>query len=227
MKRAMMAALGLLAMAPVAQAADLPSPPWKAPAFSAVPGNFSGLTVGIIGAGAWASGPTSGAFGGIQVGYNWQNGPWVVGVNTDILLGSQKHSTGVNMAGVSFDFTDRANYLGSVTAKLGVTPASQWLFYGEIGGAYSTVYHKIGLSPIAGTVSAKSNKVGLTAGGGVVYALTPNLQLEAKYNAIWFSGDSPTYVYGPVSFVVSYPKVTEHVAKVGINYRFDNTAWRF
>jgi outer membrane immunogenic protein len=78
-------------MSGAAHAADLPvlkAPPSVAPAY-----NWTGFYVGAHGGAAWADnkfvdvlGATftaQGGFGGGQIGYNWQTGPWVFGAEAE------------------------------------------------------------------------------------------------------------------------------------------------
>ena len=105
MKRILLAGAGVLAMASLANAADLPRqmyskapPPMVAPYY-----NWTGFYVGINGGGAWgtSSWDSTGSFdvsGGMidgTVGYNWQTGPWVLGLEGDVDWANVKGSTNV------------------------------------------------------------------------------------------------------------------------------------
>ncbi|MGB7975636.1 MAG: porin family protein, partial [Roseiarcus sp.] len=97
MRRLVTTALSLLALGSAAAAADLPPAP-QLPPLDAAPawtGFYAGLNVG----GAFGSSrnafsiagfePPSfdtsleGAIGGAQAGYNWQTGPWVLGLEAN------------------------------------------------------------------------------------------------------------------------------------------------
>src|ERR1043166_3558027 len=55
--------------------------------------------------------------GGVQAGYNWQAGPWVLGIEGDV------------------DFADNVNFLASARGRLG-WGVGNWLFYGTGGVAF-------------------------------------------------------------------------------------------
>src|SRR4051794_26134928 len=95
MKRTILATIGMLVLAATANAADLPRRydpvPQRAPAFMPVY-NWTGFYVGINGGGGWGSSrwdstdrfDLSGGMVGGTVGYNWQNGQWVFGLEGDM-----------------------------------------------------------------------------------------------------------------------------------------------
>src|SRR4249920_4281077 len=98
MKRVLFAGVGLLALAlaGTAGAADLPrrgAAPAKAPVYLPVAYTWSGFYAGIVGGWGtgnshWSGSPgdfnVSGGMIGGTFGYNWQNGPTVLGVETDL-----------------------------------------------------------------------------------------------------------------------------------------------
>src|SRR5271166_3433873 len=105
MKRLLLASAAVAALAAPAFAADLPvAYPTKAPAYVAAY-NWTGFYVGVNLGGAWArntntdtffnaagvpvginssSSTNSGVIGGGQIGYNWQTGNLVFGLEADI-----------------------------------------------------------------------------------------------------------------------------------------------
>src|SRR3984957_5105680 len=97
MRRLFTIALSLLALGAAARAADLPPAP-QLPPLEAQPvwtGFYAGLNVGgafgsrlrafsIAGFGLPPfSTPLQGGVGGGEVGYNWQTGPWVLGLEAN------------------------------------------------------------------------------------------------------------------------------------------------
>ena len=90
MKRVVLACLGMMALVASAGAADMPAR-YGRPAFVIPVYNWTGFYIGINGGGAWGDTKwssigtfdVSGAMIGGTAGYNWQLGPWVLGLEGD------------------------------------------------------------------------------------------------------------------------------------------------
>jgi outer membrane immunogenic protein len=233
-------AVAALAMASPALGADLPAPAYKAPVTPiAAPSTWTGLTIGING--GWSGGqaqavmfstddppqtlaraagpaaPTSfhvaGAFGGFQLGYNWQlNRNWLIGVETDFDFASiegRGTSTNLSSQGV-IPFTsvtdETLQWFGTVRGRLGFLPTSDLMIYGTGGFAYGRIDQSasytntaefLGLSSLNGICNPSSvcyagannlTATGWTAGGGLEYLLPNNWTLRAEYLYISFNG---------------------------------------
>ncbi|WGJ14146.1 outer membrane beta-barrel protein [Methylocapsa sp. D3K7] len=264
-----LASAGALALTGAAFAADLPiAPPPPPPVFTwtgiyiggygggeithtsyntlvgAPLSPFSHLTPVDI-AGVDAAGSQTLSRGGFtmggELGYNWQIGWLVLGVETDIggVTGST-HSNSLGLIngtnsrpGVFFPFalTQRADngLYGTTRGRLGVA-FDRVLVYGTGGVAY-TSGHSIftytdGLFPAGGT-STTANKVGYVVGGGIEYALNNNVSVKGEflytqYGKVTTSGlivnsFNPAFT----NTYVSSARVQEYTARVGINYRFN------
>src|SRR5687768_13115337 len=96
MYRVLLATIALVATIATAGAADLPGryrqpPPQQAQIFAPMY-NWTGFYVGINGGGAWGESSwtstgnfdVSGGLFGATIGYNWQQGPWVFGLEGDL-----------------------------------------------------------------------------------------------------------------------------------------------
>src|SRR5689334_22653977 len=128
---ASVAGLAALTMMNSANAADIArrqAMPTKAPAYFA-PYNWSGFYVGINGGGGWGRSDWSNAFGstgsfdisgwlaGGTIGYNWQTGPVVFGLEGDI---DYAHITGSAICGGGVTICEiRNNWLGTARGRLG------------------------------------------------------------------------------------------------------------
>jgi outer membrane immunogenic protein len=178
---------------------------------------------------------------GGELGYNWQIGWIVLGIETDIggVTGStQSNSLGLingtgSGPGVFFPFalTQRVSngLFGTTRGRLGVA-FDRVLVYGTGGVAY-TSGHSIftytdGLFPAGGTSTA-GNKVGYVVGGGIEYALNNNVSVKGEflytqYGKVTTSGlivnaAAPAFT----NTYVSSARVQEYTARVGLNYRFN------
>ena len=150
---------------------------------------------------------SKGTFGGFQLGYNWQSGPLVYGLETDLsvirlqsttiappilILGNGQRFSNINASG-----TASIDWFGTVRGRLGYA----WngvLVYGTGGLAYADVhaqnvatqtafFQNGGLPPTAnmasgtGTVDASKIKLGWVAGVGADILLGYNWILNLTY----------------------------------------------
>jgi outer membrane immunogenic protein len=192
-----------LVTAGAASAADLPvrAPAPNAPAFGTPVYNWTGFYLGING--GWASshkcwdfepGPglalipegchnaTGGAAGG-QIGFNWQSGPLVFGVE---FTGDWTSLTGSNnsLAFVAPQNTNRTKVdaIAALTGRFGYAWDAA-LIYVKGGGAW--VGDKYDARDTATGVvnsSATETRAGWTAGAGFEYGFTPNWSVAVEYD---------------------------------------------
>lgn len=157
-----------------------------------------------------------GGFGGGQIGYNFQSGSFVYGVESDF----QGASIGSSAAGLSANnntaFTSRENidWFGTVRGRLGWAfgPA---LLYGTGGFAYGNVNQRAVLgNDILGN---NSTQTGYTVGGGIEYKFTPNWSVKAEYQYIDLGNEKLTDNLGAVAGPLDNSLQT---VRAGLNYRF-------
>jgi outer membrane immunogenic protein len=244
------AALALTAMP--ALAADLPAPP-RAPApyvpVAAPIYNWSGFYIGgnvgaafdyqgtpnnFVATGPFAGTPTGGtshrstgiAAGG-QVGVNFQNGPWVFGVEGDADYLSNKATTfGRFSTGATNSHVFTLDLLSTVRGRIGYA-FDRALFYGTGGfamGNYSTTRTQLtGIAPFGtatpGTAETFSTlRLGWTAGGGIEYAISGNWTVRAEY--LFVDLEKLTYTYPLANITQVAPNEYVHVVRAGVNFKF-------
>lgn len=186
-----------------AAAADL----YRRPALAAAPFNgynwngfYVGLNLGYQWGSVtnWGGGSPSGVMGGGQVGYNWQYGQYVFGLEAD-LQGSAAEGT---FAAYKF-----ANpWFGTVRGRAGYA-MNNVLFYITGGLAYG------GGRVEFGTATETQSHLGWTLGGGVEVGLTPNWSAKAEY--LYVRLDDRSYLLTGVNNGFS-----SNVFRLGVNYRF-------
>ena len=130
MTRVLLGGVALAVLSITASAADLPPKPFYKPAAYAPPAyDWAGFYAGVVGGGGWADSDQSNgsgiASGGINqtggtvggtIGYNWQAGNVVFGLEGD---GSWAHVSGSTMVGCSPQcFTD-IDAIGTARGRLG------------------------------------------------------------------------------------------------------------
>ena len=212
------------ALASTAAAADLggsrrakSAPPPPPPLIQEVaPFTWSGLYVGAhLGYGwtdiDWQEVPAfngshdgSGWLAGAQIGYNWQSGRLVYGVEADISslwIDGGKDCCGHEMS-----------WLYSVRGRLGMTGYdNRTLFYVTGGGAWADIDYA--------SVGAHSNShFGWVIGGGIERALTPNMTARIEYLYYNFDDASGGGTLVPGSAVNLDPSM--HTVRLGLNFKF-------
>lgn len=114
--------------------------------------------------------------GGARLGFNYQLGAVVLGVEGDI-EGMNAHAGQGDLGGV---VRVRQGWQGSVRARLGYS-LDRILVYATAGAAFSKLEYAY-VSPLAGlSETINASRTGWTVGGGVDYALTDRLILGIDY----------------------------------------------
>jgi len=215
MNKFLLGAVGLVAMATTASAADLAARPYtKAPPqIIAVAYDWSGFYVGAhagyaSGTSNWlntasnaagafwpslvpgdrTSHSISGALGGGQIGYNFQAGAVVYGVE---FSGSAADIGGSSIAqpgpfsGQDDVFTTKISSLILASARLGYA-ANNWLFYAKGGYAGANVKTSAvdTTPPFTGSGFAQTWHNGWNVGAGVEYGLSPNWSVGLQYDYV-------------------------------------------
>jgi outer membrane immunogenic protein len=185
MKRVSLAALGALASFCVTQAADAADIPRRpapvAPAAFVPPAyNWTGPYIGINGGGGWGSstwgftdsfGVSGGLIGG-TLGYNWQTGPWVLGVEGDIDWSSLRGST-TTFCPAGCETSN--SWLATVRGRLGYA-FDRFLPYVTGGAAFGDIH-----AERPGFVGDRETRAGWTVGGGLEFALAGNWTAKVEY----------------------------------------------
>lgn len=223
------ASVAAVAFSGAAVAADLPSrrvapvAPYVAPIFTWT-GFYAGVNAGY-GWGSFTKDPKyvfdnpSGFVGGGQIGYNYQIGQFVVGLETDIQyadLKSNNNSFAIAVPGYAAGGSNAGvEWFGTVRGRLGfaidraLVYATGGFAYGG-GGSNNYVYNGVYYS------GNDNTRTGWTLGGGVEYAFTDNLtaKVEGLYVNLGKSDNNFAYV--------GNRKDTEFgVVRAGLNYKFN------
>src|SRR3569623_151578 len=212
-KNLLLAAVCLVASSATAPAlaADLAARPYtKAPAMIATVYDWSGFYIGINGGGGsshatWdfvgvgregSHDATGGTVGG-QVGYRWQAGQWVFGVEGP---GSWADFSGDNNSAL-FATRNRSKIdaFGLITGQVGYA-WNNVLVYVKGGAAVVGTKYDASLAGVT-LASANDTRWGGTVGAGLEYGFAPNWSIGAEYNHIFLGGkDQPlTGGLGPLA----------------------------
>jgi len=232
-------AIGMLSTS--ALAADLPSA--KGPALYAAPiFTWAGFYAGVNGGYAYSKMTTtdqdyysyigsrdltkSGFTGGGQIGYNFQMGAFVYGLEADASYvgGSRK------VVGYSDSFSFKAGFLGTVRGRVGLA-IDRALLYVTGGLAYGSTKNGYGLyndnggahySGWAETATSSGTSVGYALGAGLEYAFSDHW--TARVEGLYSNLGRKTVLCNPKYCGVSKDKFkfgnSSNLLRVGINYKF-------
>jgi outer membrane immunogenic protein len=183
---------------------------------------------------------------GGQIGCNYQTGAFVFGGEADlnytdifgsrfaVSLGNTNGGPATIVPGnIAESFSSK--WLSTIRGRAGIASGA-WLFYGTGGVAIASVRFDDQLCfptaaiPACATASLSDTRVGWTVGGGVEYMFTPNWTVKAEYLYVDLGRFSSTSVGTPIAagpnpfpnaFINHEHRLREHLARVGVNYKFD------
>jgi outer membrane immunogenic protein len=173
-----------------------------------------------------------GFIGGGQLGYNWQSGQWVYGVEVDFSgLSAKADATISPFFGFkgpnSVTWSSRYDWLFTSRVRGGMTVAPNWLIYATGGLAVTQVHDSVicttpgvGCANFAGGWEFSKTSVlpGGTFGGGVETMFAPNWSARVEYLYAKFGSTTPGSSAGlPPLFSFNH---SLSVARFAINYHF-------
>jgi outer membrane immunogenic protein len=167
----------------------------------------------------------SGFFGGGTLGYNWQAGNLVYGLEGDLgymdLTGAGIIPSSVPTA--HQDITLRGGVYGDITGRLGLAWGRS-LFYAKGGAAFLAGEATQTTTNPGYVTHGTGNFTGWVAGGGIEHFITPSLSLKAEYLHFDFGsrpGDQTSITDAPVGYVYrNTTDLTADTVKVGMAWHF-------
>jgi outer membrane immunogenic protein len=172
---------------------------------AAIPGSYNTTKAGFL--------------AGVEIGYNWQFGRYVLGIETDLsgasVSGSSAATNMVQIAGFAGlsvaaygAQSEKLDYLGTVRGRAGFLVTDPLLAYVTGGFAYGDASSSNSLGttilPIAALTrilpgssfqsataeTSSSKRAGWTIGGGLEWMFTPNFSVKGEYLYYDFGGVS-------------------------------------
>jgi outer membrane immunogenic protein len=229
MRRAMLAfgLAGATMWGSAAMAADINRPVYKAPPAGVLPAayDWTGFYIGgHIGYG-WAKNTftdpfvpfsvsdsnANGIMGGGQVGYNYQIGQFVIGVEGDM------SGTGIKggPAVLGANFNTNVDWTATATGRAGLA-FDRWLVYAKGGAAWAHDRYSTNFYTFPGTVELTDTRFGWTVGAGVEYAFAPQWSAKLEYNYMDFGTKNVAFAPGRLTDV----NQQINAVKLGVNYKF-------
>jgi outer membrane immunogenic protein len=218
--RAAVGCVALAAATATAAAADLSrrAPVAAGPVVSPVSAyNWTGFYAGANLGGDWVIDKTrvgtghpdfdsSTVFGGVQAGYNFQTGPWVIGAEADVGYGKASKTKHFG----SSTFKTEKDWSGTVRARAGYA-FDNFLVYGTGGLALADIETKAS----DGVTTEKKNetRAGWVIGAGVEYAVAKNISVKGEYLYSDYGRQSKTFSN------IGYTRqdISDHLVRVGVN----------
>ena len=147
-----------------------------------------GAAVPFIGTGS--ANNIDGIIGGGQIGYNWQSGPVLFGLEADFQGSGERGSStfcqtlACPVGSLTGSVDHKLRWFGTVRGRAGWLPTDRVLLYVTGGLAYGQIDSDYSLgflgAPLTG-FSTKNTKAGYTIGGGIEGALWGNWTAKAEY----------------------------------------------
>jgi outer membrane immunogenic protein len=204
-------------------AADMPTKAYTSPLNPAPVTTWTGFYVGVNAGYGWANvgNPTGGAgssnnltgfVGGGQLGYNWQVGALVFGLEADIQGSAQKRSDTATILGIPFTVDQKIPWFATARGRLGYA-FGPWMLYATGGAAW--LNYKLSVSALGTTVSDNATKAAWTLGGGVEWMMIQNWSAKLEYLYIDTGSTSVTLFGVPFN-----ARAKDNLVRVGLNYHF-------
>lgn len=225
MKKVFLGAIAAIAMVTSASAADIVAPApqvyAKSPVVAAPVAIWNGFYIGAMG--GWATenntnncagctGAVSGGFVGGTLGYNWQAGQAVFGIEGDAAWSNIGATIGV--PGI-LAATDRIRDLGTIRGRFGWAFDSVLLY---ATGGWAWVDNRININVLGVNFADSQFHSGWTAGGGVEVMFAPKWSLKAEY--LYRSFQSKNYFVAIVPPGIPSGTLNLHSVQGGINFHF-------
>ena len=204
-----------------ALAADLPV---KAPAYVAPApiNNWTGFYIGIEGGGTWGksthdflpfgthgSFDVSGGLVGGTIGYNYQLGQFLAGIEGDLSWASSNGSTaGSPILCTGGPCTTKLTWLSTARGRIGYV-AGAWLAYVTGGAAFGNV------KTCENVTCNNSTSTGWTFGGGLEAMFAPHWSAKIEYLYADFGSHNAYFLFVPHTV-----SLNENILRAGLNYKF-------
>ena len=243
MKKVLLVTASLIALgaAAPAMAADLAARPYtKAPPMIAAVYDWSGFYIGANGgwgssrnswdsATPFAVGPegshdaTGGTVGG-QIGYRWQTGTWVFGLEAQGDWADLKGSNNSVLFPGIFTNESKIDAFGLFTGQVGYA-ANNVLFYVKGGAAVTADRFRVITTPPPSTLVATTSddtRWGGTIGAGLEFGFAPNWSAAVEYDHLFMQDRTVTFTAPATGLFFGSDRIRQDVdlVTVRVNYRW-------
>ncbi len=240
LRRLVLVSTSVIAFTAAANAADMYRAPESAggykdgPAYVGV--NWSGFYAGVNGGYAWDASSIgdqlgvfdispAGGFGGGQIGYNFQRGNIVFGIEADIqgadISDAVTKSVMFDKTPVSITVKSSLDYFGTVRGRLGYA-FDRTLVYATGGFAFGHITDELSGSvtirdrTFTAAIEDETTSTGYVVGGGIEHKFSPAWSVKGEYQYINLGQDSGWANFTGEDYAL-------HTVRVGLNYHVGST----
>jgi outer membrane immunogenic protein len=239
MKKFLLGSVALVALAAPASAADLAARPYKAPPpMIAAIYDWSGFYIGANGGwgssrNCWGIVPVAGAViadgcsdrsGGVaggQIGYRWQTGQFVFGLEAQGDW-ADLHGQRVSVVNPLFSTGTKVDGIGLFTGQIGWAWNAALLYVKGGAAVTSNRYDIFTTLGGIGVASASSTRWGGTIGVGLEYGFAPNWSAGIEYDHLFMGDTNNSFsVVNPI-LAGALNRVSQDIdmVTVRVNYKF-------
>ena len=153
-------------------------------------GAFGNVEATDVNTGTTTSPNSSGFAGGGQIGFDYQTGPWVIGIR-NIFVGTDLSKSASSGSGTA---DSHVNWFDALTVRGGYLLQPNLLLYVQ-GGAAWTQWDVTFLNTAGTQIGEIGNnsRTGWTVGGGVEWMFVPHWSAFLEYNYMGFGTRSATF----------------------------------
>jgi len=195
------------------------------------PFNWTGLYLGGNIGGGWATSTLSdnltnvsfdrdnnGVVGGVQIGYNYQRGSLVLGVEWDFDWTSIDASGVISIPGLGGALQASADieWITTLAGRIGLA-LDRTLVFVKVGGAWVRSEASVTQLATGSTLTVSQTNSGWLVGAGFEYAFAPNWTAKFEYDFIGLGDKTFPGFVGTRAFELE--RDVQQV-KVGINFKF-------
>lgn len=219
MKRLLLGGIAAAMLSTTAKAVD-PTPVFEVlPPAEATPYNWTGFygrlntlsPADTLMLGAPIGGASADTFGSAQFGYNYQKGPFVIGIEGDT---RRRSADFVGAGGLDLSsFRNEQGWIGTLRPRAGIA-ADNWLFYGTGGVTYG------GNDGETRPGFTAAPRTGWTIGGGVEYSSGKQWSLGLEYLYGDFGKSTQSQSSSAFSTGGTPPEDHMQILRGRLNYRF-------
>jgi outer membrane immunogenic protein len=163
----------------------------------------------------------TGGLAGGQLGYNYQTGNIVLGVEADFDYASLKGNHLFEFGGNPVNLDGELKSIGTVRARFGYA-IDNLLIFATGGVAYGFTHAELtSIAPPSLSASGSKSYSGYVVGAGIEYGLSKNWTVKAEYLHADFGKRSNTYVFtDDLAEATADTSLKSNIVRIGLNYKF-------
>jgi outer membrane immunogenic protein len=149
---------------------------------------------------------------GGQIGYNWQFGGFLAGIEGDLSFSGIDGDAFFGGKNVESEL----DWMATVRGRAGALVADGVLVYTTVGVAWGDWNDRV---PALG-IRASNTYVGYTAGGGVEAAISSKMTVKLEYQFLDFGDESHSWNVGGVPGTANFDHQL-HTVRLGVNFKLN------